>query len=102
MFSCAPAGDNHEEFYGASSSPSWHIVATEFGHMDFLEPAALSACGFTCSVCTAGTGDSAALRSLTGGQRSTIIRGALQDEAAAWDVLDGLASGDVTIELESR
>lgn len=33
---CAPEGVSHREFFSECSSPSYHFVASEFGHMDFL------------------------------------------------------------------
>lgn len=33
---CAPDGVSHREFFSECSVPSYHFVASEFGHMDFL------------------------------------------------------------------
>ncbi|XP_058106108.1 chlorophyllase-2-like [Magnolia sinica] len=34
---CAPKGLNHEEFYNECEPPRFHLVATEYGHMDMLD-----------------------------------------------------------------
>lgn len=34
---CAPEGVNHREFYNECSAPAYHFVASDYGHMDFLD-----------------------------------------------------------------
>lgn len=36
---CAPEGVSHREFFSECSSPSYHFVASEFGHMDLNDDA---------------------------------------------------------------
>ena len=63
---CAPEGDNHEDFYVASSSPAWHVVATEQGHNDMLD-AEVPGCGMICTACVQGD-DKQGMRTFTAGQ----------------------------------
>jgi chlorophyllase len=61
---CAPAGINHEQFYAASASPAWHVVATDYGHTDMLdEDAAKAAAAF----CRSGMADRENMRRLVAG-----------------------------------
>lgn len=36
--SCAPAGDNHVQFYAASQSPAWHVMALQKAIIAELQP----------------------------------------------------------------
>ncbi|MGM0559379.1 MAG: chlorophyllase/cutinase-like alpha/beta fold protein [Myxococcota bacterium] len=96
---CAPDGDNHVQFYGASQSPAWHVVATEYGHMDMID--ANSGCGFTCNACPAGT-DLAKMRTLTGGMLVAFFRGSLQGDNSAYSVLLDTNSAPAAITAESK
>ena len=53
LAACAPAGNNHVQFYEASAPLAFHIVATEYGHNDVLDDNP-DGCGLTCTVCKAG------------------------------------------------
>ncbi len=93
---CAPAGDNHVQFYAASPAPAWHIVALDYGHGDMLdEPQAIAAA----ALCNSNP-DRAAMRQLTGGTLAAFFSAALQggDGAAALST----ASGITRVEIEQR
>jgi chlorophyllase len=95
---CAPAGDNHEQFYAASRSPAWHVVIPDAGHADMLDEAtAISASG----VCPGGP-DRAAVRRLTAGLLVAFFRGSLQGDASAYTYLTDVADAPMTIEVESK
>ena len=96
---CAPAGDNHVQFYGASASPAWHVVATDYGHMDMLN--ANNSCGLTCSVCAAGQNKPNMVK-LTGGMLAAFFRGSLQGDTAAFDWLTDVGKAPATITAESK
>jgi chlorophyllase len=34
---CAPEGVSHREFFSECSAPAYHFVASDYGHMDFLD-----------------------------------------------------------------
>jgi chlorophyllase len=95
---CAPAGDNHEQFYAASRSPAWHVVIPDAGHADMLdEVAAITAS----SVCPGGP-DGAAARRLTAGLLVAFFRGSLQGDASAYAYLTDVTGAPMTIEVESK
>jgi chlorophyllase len=96
---CAPAGDNSVQFFGASAAPAWHVIATEYGHMDMLDDDA--SCGMTCSVCTAGPTPALFLQ-LVSGHLTAFFRGALQQDATAFSTLSNAAVSPVTITVENR
>lgn len=95
FMACAPAGDNHEQFYGASPSPAYHIVATDHGHNDMLDPN--SGCGFACSACSAGP-DPTKMIPATGGWITAHMRAALQGVASATDAFGQTAPVASTFE----
>jgi len=97
---CAPAGDNHEQFYGASASPAWHVVATEYGHNDMLNDT-VTGCGMVCTVCPKGP-DKASMRKLTAGQLVAFFRGSLQGDPAAYAWLTDTAKAPVKMTAESK
>jgi chlorophyllase len=97
---CAPDGDNHVQFYGASQSPAWHVVATDFGHMDMLD--ANSGCGFVCNACPAGQGDLADMRTLTAGMLVAFFRGSLQGDNASYSTLLDTSNAPANITAESK
>lgn len=74
-FACAPKGDNHEQFYTASSGPAWHIVALEHGHLDMLDEHP-PGCGWACGACLRGR-NKAGMRQLTGGLLAAFFRASL-------------------------
>jgi chlorophyllase len=96
---CAPDGDNHVQFYGASQSPAWHVVATDYGHMDMLD--ANSGCGLACSACPAGS-ELGKMRKLTGGMLVAFFRGSLQGDSSAYSVLMDTNSAPAAITAESK
>ncbi len=70
---CAPAGDNHVQFFQASAPPAWHILALEHGHNDMLDQ---ENCGFVCSVCVSGS-DLQGMRRLCAGSLAAFFAHAL-------------------------
>jgi chlorophyllase len=97
---CAPEGDNHVQFYDASASPAWHVVATEQGHLDMLD-AATPGCGMECSACPAGP-DRAGMRLLTGGLLAAFFRGSLQGDGSAYVWLLDTAAAPIPALMESK
>jgi len=93
---CAPAGDNHEQFYAASRAPAWHVVIPEAGHADMLDEWAAQAAG---AVCPGGPGR-AGVRRLTAGLLVAFFRGALQGDSAAYAYLEDTAQAPLAIEVE--
>ncbi len=59
---CAPADNNFQQYYAAAASPAIQIEVVGANHMSFLDD---PNCGFTCSVCSAGTDDPSVTRMLT-------------------------------------
>ncbi len=96
--SCAPAGDNHEQFYAASRSPACHVVIPEAGHADMLDEATAMTAS---SVCPGGP-DRAAVRRTTAGLLVAFFRGSLQGDASAYACLTDVAVAPLTIEVESK
>ena len=94
---CAPSGDNHIQFYAASNSPAWHVVATNNGHNDMTD----DNCGVACLACSSG-GNKDKVRQLFGGLLSAFFRFTLQDDIAAVDVLSDIERAPVSITVESK
>lgn len=95
---CAPAGDNHEQFYAASRSPAWHVIVPNQGHADMLdEPTAVAAAG----VCPSGP-DRAGMRRLTAGLLVAFFRGSLQKDATAYAALTDAAGAPLPIVVETK
>jgi len=59
---CAPADNNFQQYYAAAESPAIQIEVVGANHMSFLDD---PNCGFTCSVCPAGSDDPTVTRTLT-------------------------------------
>ncbi len=97
---CAPEGDNHEQFYAASPSPAWHVVATEHGHVDMLDDETPD-CGEPCDICPSSD-DKAAMRELTAGTLVAFFRGALQDDDAAYALLTDADEAPTAVEVEQK
>lgn len=96
--SCAPAGDNHEQFYMASVPPAWHIVVPGQGHGDMLdEEAAAAAAG----LCPSGP-DRMGMRRLTAGLMAAFFRASLQGDAAAYTYLTEISSAPLPIQIETK
>lgn len=81
--SCAPEGDNHEQFFSASRAPAWHVIALGQGHGDMLDEDAAAAAGRLC----ARGGDGAGMRQLTAGLMVALFRGVLQGDSSSLDAL---------------
>lgn len=96
--SCAPAGDNHEQFYAASPGPAWHIIATEHGHGDMLDAGVSDLAARVC----AGGPDPDGMRRLVGGLLTAFFRGSLQGDAAAYAWLLETDAAPVAIIAESK
>lgn len=96
--SCAPAGENHEQFYAASRPPAWHVVIPGAGHADMLDEASATAARAVC----AGGPDRAAARRVTAGLLVAFFRGSLQGDARAYAHLTDDAGAPTTIEVESK
>jgi len=95
---CAPAGDNHEQFYEASPSPSWHIITIGHGHGDMLdEPEAAAAS----ALCPSGP-DREGMRRLTAGLLAAFFRSALQDDPGGYGQLSAPPTDGVAIVFESK
>lgn len=97
---CAPAGDNHEQFWAATGSPAWHVVATEHGHMDMLDELD-DECGLICDVCLAGP-DPDEMRRLTAGLLAALFRLTLQRDTTARAYLEDPTLMPAAVTLESR
>lgn len=97
---CAPDGDNYEQFYAASQSPAWQMVATAHGHLDMLDDETPN-CGAACSLCPGGD-DKQSMRTVTAGALVAFFRGALQADNSAYDVLTDTASAPTPITVDSK
>ena len=95
---CAPAGDNHEQFYTASVPPAWHIVVPGQGHGDMLDEEAAAAAAWLCPSGPDRTG----MRRLTAGLLAAFFRASLQDDAAAYTYLTEIASAPLSIQIETK
>jgi chlorophyllase len=95
---CAPTGDNHVQFFGASQSPAWHVIATGHGHGDMLdEPEAIAAA----VLCTGGP-DRAGMRRLTAGLLVALFRAELQGDATVRPVLEGVRTPPILATFEMK
>lgn len=95
---CAPDGDNHVQFYAASTSPAWHVVASDYGHGDMLDEDAAGAAALVCD----SNSDREPMRRLTAGLLTAFFRGALQGDAGAYSVLSDAAAAPAAIVVESK
>ena len=96
--SCAPASDNHVQFYAACQSPAWHVVAPDYGHGDMLDDQWAAASGMAC----ASGDDPGKMRRLTAGLLVAFFRGSLQGDEAAYSYLTDTLSTPARIEVESK
>lgn len=92
---CAPAGDNHEQFYGAAKSPAYHIVMTEHGHLDMLNDQP-TPCGLECTSCPAGP-MRAPMRAASAGLVVALMRAQLQGVPGALMTLSQTAGAPVAM-----
>lgn len=97
---CAPEGDNHVQFYAASASPAWHVVAPDAGHADFYDPNC-QPCGFIERACRPGA-NPAGSRQLAAGLLVAFFRATLQNDPTAYAYLTNPAAAPIPIETESR
>ncbi len=95
---CAPAGDNHMQFYAASASPAWHVVASDYGHGDMLDEDAANAAALVCD----SKSDREPMRRLTAGMLTAFFRATLQGDAAAFASLSDVAAAPAAIVVESK
>lgn len=98
--SCAPEGDNHEQFYAASASPAWHVVAPDVGHLDLLDDE-LPGCGIICGVCTTGL-DVPAARTTIAGLLTAFFRASLQGDVGSYDYLSSAEGSPLAYSAESK
>jgi chlorophyllase len=96
--SCAPNGDNHVQFYAASQSPAWQVVALNQGHADMLDEAEAKAAS---AFCASGP-DRAGMRRLSGGLLTAFFRAALQDDASSYRYLSDQAATPILILAERK
>jgi len=94
---CAPAGDNHVQFYTESSSPAWHALASEYGHLDMLNDQT-PGCNLTCAVCPSGP-SRAPMRKFSGGLLVAFFRGALQGDTSGYDWLTDTAAAPIVTQM---
>lgn len=91
---CAPEGVSHTEFFSECSSPSYHFVASEFGHMDFLND---DAGPLTC-FCKKGVAREP-MRSFSGGITVAFLDAFLRNDSEAFNHLL-LQPEDAPVKLE--
>lgn len=95
---CAPAGDNHEQFYAASRPPAWHILIPDAGHADMLdETTAITAS----RVCPGGS-NRAVVRRLIAGLLVAFFRASLQGDSGAYGYLTDAATAPLEIVVGSK
>lgn len=95
---CAPTGDNHEQFYAASQSPAWHVIAEQSGHADMLNEEVAAAASL---LCPSGS-NRRAMRALTAGLLTAFFRASLQGDSAAYAVLLDANAAPAAIRVESK
>lgn len=89
---CAPAGDNHEQFYAAAKSPAYHLVAPDYGHLDMV------ACGVLCNTCKAGP--DGMFKPVVAGLLVAFFDGSLKSDPGSYGLLG--AQAPVTLQYESK
>jgi acetyl esterase/lipase len=99
---CAPAADNFTTFYAKANTPSFQVTVNGADHMEFLD--SVSACGVTCSLCTAGTAKNADVNALAKAYVAAFYERNLRGIAGYDDYLTGaiantryVATGAVSI-----
>lgn len=95
---CAPAGDNHEQFYAASRPPAWHILIPDAGHADMLDE---STAILATRLCPGGS-NRAAVRQLTAGLLVAFFRASLQGDSGAYVYLTDSAAAPLEIIVSSK
>lgn len=95
---CAPAGDNHVQFFEASASPAWHVIAKNQGHGDMLdEPEAAAAAMF----CNRGP-NRGGMRRLTAGLLVAHFRATLQGDDSSRTVLEGNTPAPIAATFQAK
>jgi chlorophyllase len=97
---CSPSGQNHVQFFESADSPSWHIIASDAGHLDFIDPSP-AGCGFACTACVTGTNIENNLQ-LSMGALAAFFRGQLQGDIAALAFLVDKSSHPANSQVETK
>ncbi len=95
---CAPAGDNHVQFYEASAAPAFHLVALDYGHNDLLDDNPAN-CPFACDLCPGGE-EQTPMREFTAGALVLFFRGTLQGMPSSLDELKSAAAMPISVDAE--
>jgi chlorophyllase len=96
---CAPEGENHVQFYEASQSPAWHVVAPGAGHVDIFDEVPEAA--LARRVCLSGP-DPDGMRRLAAGMMVALFRASLQGDVTAYAFLTDVAAAPIPITVESK
>ncbi|KAL6008082.1 hypothetical protein ACLOJK_033588 [Asimina triloba] len=86
---CAPVGLNHQEFYNECQPPCFHLVATDYGHMDMLDDPSGMMQKMEYCMCVSGTKDKEAMRRFVGGMMVAFLQAYL-DQPPRPDNLDAI------------
>jgi len=97
---CAPEGDNHVQFYTASNSPAYHVVATAYGHNDILNDET-PGCILYCTMCPEGP-SRRPMRSLASGMLLALFRATLQGKTDDFAALYDEDNTPGVVELEHK
>ncbi|MCX7943569.1 MAG: dienelactone hydrolase family protein [Deltaproteobacteria bacterium] len=97
---CAPEGDNHVQFYNASSSPAYHAVAIDYGHMDMLNDST-PGCGMVCAACKSGP-DRKGMRIFTAAQLTAFFRYILQNDNSMLNILIDPSKANIKVIMENK
>ena len=97
---CAPEDSNYTEFFSGASSPSWQILVSDGGHLDFLDSNP-QGCGLECTQCTVG-GNPTGGRLLAGGLTVAAAKGDLNGIDAAWDAVSDTSEHPVSTLVQSK
>ncbi|MBN1345871.1 MAG: dienelactone hydrolase family protein [Phycisphaerae bacterium] len=97
---CAPEGDNHVQFYEASASPAWHVVAVDAGHGDMLDENSVDS-RLLGAVCQVGP-DRPGMLELTAGLLVAFFRGALLGDEASFGYLTDTEAAPIAVDVESK
>lgn len=83
---CAPKGVNHRDFFAECSVPSYHFVASDFGHMDFLDDNHVLIGAAMNVVCKHGEAREP-MRSFCGGVMVAFLNASLRNDSGAFNDL---------------
>lgn len=74
---CAPENLSNRRFFDALAGPTWMLNATDFGHLDMLDPEfqQLAAETHLCAVTDGGEAEMDSYRSFVAGETVAFIRG---------------------------